>query len=63
MSLWLCWHLILFLEQLACENDHLEMVKFLVEKGVNNHLDDENALPLACENGHLEVVKFLVDKS
>jgi len=39
------------------------MVKFLVEKGVNNHLDDENALPLACENGHLEVVKFLVDKS
>ena len=46
----------------ASSNGHLEVVKFLVEKGANVHADDNYALGWASENGHLDVVKFLVEK-
>jgi len=49
----LCW---------ASKNGHLEVVKFLVEKGANVHTNIDYPHCLASENGHLEVVKFLVEK-
>jgi FOG: Ankyrin repeat len=48
--------------RLACENGHLEVAKFLVEKGANIHASYDLALQWACKNGHLEVTKFLVEK-
>ena len=41
---------------------HFDTVKFLVEKGVNIHTHDDDALRLASEAGHLEIVKYLVEK-
>jgi len=46
----------------ASSNGHLEVVKFLVEKGADIHADDNYAFCWASKNGHLEVVKFLVEK-
>lgn len=54
--------------QLACENGHLEIVKFLttapelLEAGhsfVDIHANDKLGFLWACENGHLEVIQFL----
>jgi FOG: Ankyrin repeat len=47
---------------LACKNGHLEVAKFLVDKGAKIHADNDSALQHACSRGHLEVAKFLVDK-
>jgi hypothetical protein len=48
----------------ACENGHLETVKYLMnlpEKfGVNPSAEDNYAIRGACENGHLETVKYLM---
>ena len=44
---------------LSAENDHLNIVKYLVENGVDS-IDD--ALNLSAENGHLDIVKYLVEE-
>jgi ankyrin repeat protein len=44
----------------ASKYGHLEVVKFLVEKGANIHADNNLALRCASKYGHLEIVKFLV---
>lgn len=43
----------------ACNCGHLEIVKYLIDKGAN-HLNI--GLLEACEYGHLEIVKYLIDK-
>jgi FOG: Ankyrin repeat len=48
--------------QCASRNDHLEVVKFLVENGTNIHADNDLALQWACLNDHFQVTKFLVNK-
>jgi ankyrin repeat protein len=49
----------------ACKNDHLEIVKFLTDKGADiHHCDDYCVSPveIACTNGHLDIVEFLMSK-
>jgi ankyrin repeat protein len=46
----------------SCDRGHLDIVKCLVEHGVDIH--NENNLPLcwASDQGHLEIVKYLVEQ-
>ena len=49
---------------IACEYDHLEVVRLLVDAGADkDKADDDGRTPLwmASQNGHLEVVRVLVD--
>jgi len=41
---------------------NLEVIKELVNEGVNVHVNNDCALRFASENGHVEIVKFLVSK-
>ena len=43
----------------ASGNGHLDVVKFLVEKGANVHAKGDQALHWASEECHLDVVNFL----
>ena len=43
-------------------NGHLEVVKYLIENGVDIHARNDYALRLASYNGHIEMVKYLVEK-
>lgn len=49
---------------LACFNDHSEIVKFLIENGANVNEKDEDTgesiLHRVCEHGFLEVAKLLI---
>ncbi len=48
----------------ACRNGHIEVVKFLIDKGLtleDIRSEDNFALRCASKNGHLEVVKFLIN--
>ena len=50
---------------LASENGHKEIVRFVIEKGIDiNHTekDGRNALHLASENDHKEMVQLLIEK-
>lgn len=49
----------------ACEYGHLEIVHYLITKGVAvDSLDNHRATPLliACVNGHLSLVNYLINK-
>ena len=46
----------------SSSNGHIEIVKFLVEKGANIHADDDYALRWSSFCGHNDVVKFLIEK-
>ena len=48
--------------KIAANGGHLDVVKYLVERGANIHLQSEFPLTLALINGHAEVVKYLVSK-
>lgn len=45
---------------LAAENGHVDVVKYLMGKGLNIHTRNDEALIFAVRNGHLEVVKYLL---
>ena len=47
----------------AILNGHLEVVRYLVENGVDIHIHDDSVLTSASENGHQEVVDFLEARS
>jgi hypothetical protein len=44
----------------AAENNHLEIVKYLVAMNVNVKIDDDCPVRYASEKGHLEIVKYLI---
>jgi len=46
----------------AAEKGNLELIKKLVEQGVDVHARDDAALRWAAESGHLDVVKYLVEQ-
>ena len=43
------------------QNGHLEVVKFLLDRGADVNADNNYAVRRASANGHLEVVKFLLE--
>ena len=48
----------------ACQNGHIEDVKYLVEYGADinkEEIDCFTPLSIACQNGHIEVVRYLVE--
>jgi ankyrin repeat protein len=45
---------------MSVEKGHLEVVKYLFEKGANIHTKNDCALKWSASNGHFEVVKYLV---
>ena len=44
----------------ACNNGHIDVVKYLVPLGVDIHANNEEGFRWACYNGHIDVVKYLV---
>ena len=40
---------------------HLDIVKYLVENGIDIHTQNDQALKYACIHGRLEVVKYLIE--
>ncbi|BCS82912.1 putative ankyrin repeat protein [Cotonvirus japonicus] len=48
--------------EISCKQEHLDVVKFLVEQGTNIQAKDNCAIRLASENGHCNVIKFLVER-
>jgi len=52
---------------LACENGHIEIVKYLVEKGAdiygNYNANFDESLRLGRKNGHQEIVDYLIEKN
>ena len=45
--------------QHACENGHIDVIHFLLEKGAD---DFERALNYACEGGHFDIANFFISK-
>ena len=45
----------------AAKHGHLEIVKYLVEHGVDIHTQTDYALRFATEKGHLGIVKYLIE--
>ena len=46
---------------IASQIGNLDAVKYLVEQGVNIHVNDDDAVAIASLGGHLDVVKYLVE--
>ena len=49
----------------ACQNIHLQIVQYLIEKGSNieaKDKNDETPLHIACFVGNLSVVQYLIEK-
>jgi len=46
----------------ASENNHLEIVKYVIEKGADIHAENDSALCRASYHDHLEIVKLLIEK-
>ena len=45
----------------ACEEGNFEVVKFLIDEGVNIHFKNEEPLSIASAYGHVEIAKYLVE--
>ncbi len=47
---------------LAAHSGHLDVVKYLVERGANIHARDDWSLGWAAQNGHISVVHYFLEK-
>jgi len=45
----------------ASARGNVEMVRWLIEMGVDIHAEREDALKIASKRGHTEIVKLLID--
>ena len=48
--------------ELAAENGNLDIVEYLIEKGIDLHSHEELPLRLSVENGHLKMAYYLIEK-
>ena len=48
--------------QYASDNEHLEVVKYLVSQGADVRVDDDYPIRMPSFDGHLEVVKYLASQ-
>lgn len=46
---------------LAASNGRTDLVKLLIDGGIDIHLNNDEAVRYASENGHLDTVKFLIE--
>jgi ankyrin repeat protein len=60
MGHWIKFHNLLWNH--TAEAGYLDVVKYLVERGVDIHSGNEYALRWGSHNGHLSVVKYLVEQ-
>lgn len=51
-----------FLLKWAISEKNLELVKYLIQKMQNFHINDDVVLEWACQTGHLRTVEYLVEK-
>jgi len=47
---------------LIAKNGHIEIIKYLVDKGANIRTNIDTTLQLSAKHGHLEIVKYLVEE-
>jgi ankyrin repeat protein len=47
---------------IAVENNHLEVIEYLIEKGADIHSNDNHILRHAAKAGYLDIVKFAIGK-
>jgi len=48
--------------EVAVRGSNLELVKSLINKGADIHIDDDKPLRLASRYGHLAIMKYLISK-
>ena len=51
---------------IACQEGHIEVVKYLVEHGVDLNKEGNNywiLLFYSCQNGYEDIVKYLIDRN
>ena len=46
----------------ACRHGHIDIVKLIIEKGVDADADCALGLFYACEGGHIDIVKLMIEK-
>ena len=44
---------------MAAHKGHLDVIKYLVEQGVNIHINNDQALYWAAKNNHNDIVEYL----
>jgi len=45
----------------ACEGNHFDVIKFLIQKGCKIYIHNNSAFQKACENGQADLVKLFVE--
>ncbi|KAJ3330388.1 hypothetical protein HDU93_000424 [Gonapodya sp. JEL0774] len=48
--------------RVACGHGHVEVVKLLMESGLQLSKNERAAMTAACRNGHVDIVKYLVER-
>ncbi|AKI79749.1 putative ankyrin repeat protein [Acanthamoeba polyphaga mimivirus] len=46
---------------IAADNNHFNIVQFLINTGANYHIDNEYVLHMACKNGNIDIIRQLID--
>lgn len=47
---------------LACKNNHLNVVKMLINLGANIDANNYNALTVSCRYGYMDIVQYLINR-
>jgi ankyrin repeat protein len=45
----------------SCQSGNIEMIKFLIENGINIHNDNDRPFAVACSGGKIDVVKIFIE--